>query len=203
MSYLLLHKQGYIRAAFAVSMLIVTTNVGFAQDLYKQQDESGRLIYRSHPKDERDRPHVLPPLVRQEAPKLRDTSCTNHGGYLCDAGPDEDGSVICADGYRDAQARFNFQCRTARLSVVHATVSAEGLIRVVIRNLSQAEAVGISVEYRHQAEGGLRAERLLGVGAHKIKGFESGEYLFKVSNSLGLNGDNVVDKIDISCENCG
>jgi len=203
MSYLLLHKQGYLQTAFTVLVLIVTTNSGFAQELYKQHDESGRLIYRSYPQDERDRPHVLPPLIRQESPKLRDTSCMNHGGHLCEAGPDEDGSVICTDGYRDAQARFNFHCRTARLSVVHATVSAEGLIRVVIRNLNQAEAVGISVEYRHQAESGLRAEKLLGAGAHKIKGFESGEYIFKVPNSLGLNGDNVVDKIDISCENCG
>ena len=36
-------------------------------------------------------------------------ACTGHGGVNCPVGPDVDGSVICADGYRDSSIKYQCQ----------------------------------------------------------------------------------------------
>lgn len=36
-------------------------------------------------------------------------ACGEHGGVNCPAGPDADGSVICADGYRDTSLKYQCQ----------------------------------------------------------------------------------------------
>jgi hypothetical protein len=177
-------------------------NFSFAQELYKQQDASGRIIYSSKPK-EGDIPHVLPTIARKNIEIVADKTCMTHGGNSCESGPDTDGSVICMDGYKEALSRFNFNCRTAKLSIVNKNLTSDGLLRVVVRNSAAALAKDVSVEYKHKTEFSNTFEKLIGIGPEKINGFESGDYLFNLPNSLELIRQNIVDKFEITCENCG
>ena len=34
-------------------------------------------------------------------------ACSGHDGVACSSGPDTDGSVICADGYKDSSIKYN------------------------------------------------------------------------------------------------
>ncbi|MDH5478604.1 MAG: hypothetical protein OEY50_09755 [Nitrospinota bacterium] len=34
-------------------------------------------------------------------------ACSEHGGVNCSAGPDNDASVICNDGYKDSSIKYN------------------------------------------------------------------------------------------------
>ena len=67
--------------------------------------------------------------------------CGGHGGISCQAGADDDGSVICFDGFRGASARFRFSCSSPKLTVT-AVESAPGAgsYKIVIRNDSSVTA---------------------------------------------------------------
>ena len=38
------------------------------------------------------------------------TACLDHGGVNCGAGPDIDGSVVCADNYRNSDVAYTDAC---------------------------------------------------------------------------------------------
>ena len=37
-------------------------------------------------------------------------ACSSHGGVYCPAGPDDDGSVICQDGWRNSSVSYCAAC---------------------------------------------------------------------------------------------
>lgn len=115
-------------------------------EIYKWTDESGRVRYSDKPPSEGASPAVLPGITRAPMKvKALPKTCANHGGISCDAGADRDGSVICRDGYKDADNRFNFSCHEAKLEVIEFK-DMDGTYSVAVRNLMSVEALNTRVE---------------------------------------------------------
>ena len=183
--------------------MIVTMNRCFAQELYKHEDSSGHIIYSSKPASPDATPVSLPTIGHKDITITQDKTCSTHGGNGCSLGPDVDGSVICEDGFRDAMTRFNFVCRMTKLSLVNKVVSDDGILRLIIRNMGAAKAKGIVVYYNTHIEVEGSQEKLIASGPENIEGFQSGDYLLNIPNLLDLTRENIVDKVEITCENCG
>ena len=113
-------------------------------EVYKWTDDKGRIRYSSEPPAGASTPARLPEITRApvKMPEKTGSTCTLHGGINCAAGPDNDGSVVCFDGFRDAVSRFNFSCREARLQIAEIREKeGGGECTVFVRNQSGVDAM--------------------------------------------------------------
>lgn len=152
------------------------TAKGTAQStVYRWVDEEGRVHFSTDPAAAaRGKPADLPRLqkenldsriesIRSSTPR----SCEQHGGEDCTRGADQDGSVICLDGYRDAVLPFRFHCMEARLQTDLLVLVADSSdfikhggsnlarrlegktpmgLQLNVRNLSGVKALDVHVE---------------------------------------------------------
>lgn len=165
-------------------------------------------------------PTNLPPLIRENidarisALKSQAAfTCAAHGGIDCSKGQDRDGSVICADEFRDAGIPFRFRCLEAKLSVkgpyIRETAkesASHGLkpqtarkLQLTLRNTSDIEANELKVSFII-----ARSKPLPAQGPDTVEPFGIGDYtllLDSLSEEYDLK-DLKKAKYSISCRNC-
>ena len=124
-----------------------------------------------------------------------DVTCVRRGGIDCGAGPDQDGSVICFDGYREAANRFAFSCREARLRIADVRKKeVENEYAVFVRNSSGIEALSPIVTYSPS-----RREKRQADGPQKIAGYGVEEFRLKVDSSEPKPDET---NLSLGCTNC-
>ena len=126
-------------------------------------------------------------------------TCDDHGGIDCEAGEDEDGSVLCRDGFEDAAARFIFTCKSAKLEL--ASISEldieSGDYTILIRNKQGVRAKKVKVVYQ------LAEDNEVTVGGPaNISAFRVGEYKISGMYFITEGKDPDSSKVKVSCENC-
>jgi hypothetical protein len=172
-----------------------------AQEIYRWQDESGRIYYSDSPRDQNDKPVALPDLTKEDLDGKIDKiksetppNCEKHGGVDCNKGPDIDGSVICLDGFTDAILPFRFRCMEVRLEAEYALAFGEEQVEpvsnkkkigsmlngrapsalwVTLRNMSAVEAFGVSVTFVFP---GTKQKPLPAIGPERIPAYGLAEY---------------------------
>ncbi len=209
------------RYFFIFKIVLVFANLicsihGHAQSgpIFAEKRADGSIVYTDKPKDPLASVKLdLTPLARYTPnnsevmlsngakldPKQQPASCFAHGGTDCAAGPDSDGSVICTDGFKEVRARYNFNCRQAKLAVNNAEYDQQlRQLKVLVRNNSQVTATNIVV-YIKQKSG----PKVISNNVEKIDPFGAGDFVFNNIILLDNFRDKIVDNLVVSCDNCG
>jgi len=186
----------------SISILILATPELFAQShgqVYRWTDDAGNPIYSSKQPDASVKPADLPPIMRERVsgtPLQLTVSCTTHGGISCEKGADADGSVICADDFRDASARFQFRCAVTKLTLTElAPVTPGGELKVWVRNERDIQAEGVEISLTSPGGEKMKAE-----GPAEIAASELAEYTFRGVKDASMISK---DKMVVACANCG
>jgi|AACY02.16.fsa_nt_gi hypothetical protein len=180
-----------------------------AENIYKWTDEEGRVRFSTTKPSASATPADLPTISRQDLDKrienLRskaDSSCVRHGGIDCTAGPDTDGSVICANGFKGAILPYRFRCLEVRLEVTQLTIldeeqqirsefsidqkaeepsqitAATGNLHLALRNVSDVTATAVQVRFGEQGQGGKFE------GPQEIEPYAIADYILPLSPQL-------------------
>lgn len=174
--------------AFTGILLLICTSV-FAEPIFKWTTPDGHVVYASRPPSPDSKPALLPPIVKADI-KLTDKAienCSSHGGIDCGKGGDPDGSVICADGFKDALTRFKTYCANGRIFAEHVIdVKREqgattGILTVQVRNATRLPAKGITVQFTSKSGDKLKLE-----GPTEIEALSSAEYIYAFQDVQGL-----------------
>ncbi|MCB0353028.1 MAG: DUF4124 domain-containing protein [Bdellovibrionales bacterium] len=179
--------------------------ISFAESLlaapvYTWTDESGVVHYSSTQDSKRAKPAELPEINRGEVliKKTELVSCADHGGIDCQAGSDQDGSVICYDGFRGATARYRFTCASPKLQITDVSeLSQDGSFRVTVRNSRSVEANSPAVLYTPD-----QGPEVSLSGPEKIGAFEVAEFLFTAKNSDIPKEKVTIAQLNVVCANC-
>ncbi len=180
-----------------IPLLLITSSIVGAENLYKWQDEQGITHYSDRAIGP-DAKIADPPKINRGETKLPNlpASCDRHGGIDCTKGADIDGSVICTDDFKDALARFNFRCLMSKLEVLEVAQVSDHNIKVVIRNLSSVAALQPKIQVK--LGNGIKLPQLS--GPQKIDPYEVTEFLgeLEAPNTQKLKPADII----ISCLNC-
>ncbi len=216
---------------FLLSLLCLSASLtAKAEPIYRWQDEAGRVYYSDRPRSTGDKPAQLPSLTRDDLDAKIDkikaetpANCDKHGGVDCQKGPDEDGSVFCRDGFRNAVLPFRFRCLESRLEAEFFLIFGEGRVcrverqkqvssllknewptdlSVAVRNLSEVEAFGVKAKF---IVPGIPRKHLAAAGPDRIPPYGFAEY------SVSLAGVELPPtthqwnglKYKLECTNCG
>lgn len=188
--------------AICTIIFIFVASAALAQPVYKAPSPTGKsTLYSSQSKGGRDeKPANLPPIVRvdPEGKTFVRQTCHSHGGIDCAAGPDKDGSVICYDKYKDTGERFNFSCTAPGLEIAQISkAEAPANFKVLIRNTAATDAKGVKVDFKPEIGGTFHLE-----GTATIKGFQSGEFLYKPLDEFHKFSPPDQSVVAVSCSNC-
>jgi hypothetical protein len=142
-----------------------------AEEIYRWTDANGRVHYSSNQQTEAAA--TLPTIQRenldQKIASIRQNispSCSTRGGIDCTRGSDDDGSVICVDGFRDASTRFANHCREAKLALKSSLVTdSKGVERGDFKELSQilekrSDNLPLAIQFFIRNSSGVRAEEM-------------------------------------------
>ncbi len=183
---------------FSLAVLLAThPGLVRSEPIYKWKDHSGKVHFSSSPPHPDATPAKLPQIQRGEPLTIIPVAtCQMHGGINCEAGADSDGSVICADGFKDALSRFRLTCLSAKLEIISITPSSEKkgpYFKVLLRNKKQVRAEDVVVSFREE---GKKPVAL--TGPVTIDSLGSEEYLF-----LSLSGKTPEPReFEVQCANC-
>ena len=184
---------------FLILLLIFVPLKTFAE-VYTWTDEKGVTHYSTTKENNSAKPAELPKITRGEV-KLADSmleSCLDHGGIDCTMGPDEDGSVICQDGFRDAAARFLFNCKTTKIVLSDISdLNETGKFSIFYRNKKAVLAKNVIVKYIPKDGTEIILE-----GPKNIQPYEVAEYV--LDGMYLVNKESKPQKSDfvLICENC-
>jgi hypothetical protein len=212
-NYPLKHSNAIFIRIIAFNLLY--SNILLADDVFKWTDADGKVHYSNSSKDNQGTKAELPQIEKSdfndrldELNSISNQTCVKRGGISCEAGKDEDGSVICLDGYRNSSEEFNSLCTEVRLQ---ATIklpenrSRKMLttmpLTVTVRNNSAIEAQDVSVEVSLLKALNLSMrERLTLEGSKIIPAFGIMEYTFtgRIFDERILRKGNV----SAGCKNC-
>lgn len=186
-----------MRYQLALIISLFLTSTVLADSVYKWVDENGVVQYSSKP-IAGAAPAKLPQIMRGEY-KLADpnkTSCAQHGGINCEAGADADGSVICADGYKDAMTRYRFHCNTAKIAITDiSTQKEDGTYVIAIRNNKSVQAEKVSVTFVEESGAETPLE-----GPSEIAPFGVESYTLSTFNPLEQQPQAI--QFQLRCLNC-
>jgi hypothetical protein len=194
----------YCRAGAQLAVIMLPfflASLATAEDpaIFKNQQD-GRVIYSNKPAPGA-KTAELPTLGRWnlETPEVKDVTCDQHGGVSCETGADDDGSVICMDGFRDAVLRHKFLCTAAKLEIHHIqSPDIKGKFSITVRNVKSVEAKVIKVIFRPNK--GIEPIILAGPGS--LAAYESAEFTYAPSTSGPRFPRATLGQIEITCENC-
>jgi hypothetical protein len=137
-------KRGVAPFVSLGPLILLATLVGRSSaEVYEWTDSRGVRHFASQKVGDEFKKAALPPLLKERSKPMakKPEGCGGHGGISCQAGADDDGSVICFDGFRGASARFRFSCSSPKLTVTAVEAAAgAGSYKVVIRNDSGVTA---------------------------------------------------------------
>lgn|GEM_PF-5633871 len=192
---------------YALLILCFGVQAG-AEQIHLCTDSKGKSYYCSTASPDSS-PVVLPELtkepgderikrIEQQTPK----HCGNHGGVDCSLGPDADGSVICADSYRDAILPFRFKCLEAKLAIEDLSLekdpeSSLSEIVLVVKNNSSTPAESVSAEFDLPDAGKLKADGPDTIGAYGL-----GEFRRATSASTSNWKGTDAIRYKVNCSNC-
>lgn len=193
--------------------------------VYKCQDETGKTFFCNDPsRSPSNLKAELPQIGREnidnkiaEIKSSKLETCKKHGGDKCELGADSDGSIICADGYRDSALPFKSVCLEAKLQVVSLALLRGGvtylekgdsnlsngelldsdMLQLSLRNLTAVPAKLIKVYFETQ-----RIAAKLADGPEAIEAYGSAEYQLRAasfSKKIPLASE---VRYKISCVNC-
>lgn len=172
-----------------------------ADEIYKWKDAQGNVQYSSKKPNPNAKPAKLPELMRGEFQTVaRGVTCEKHGGIDCNAGADQDGSVICSDGFKDGTSRFIFACNSPKLTIADISdVTPEGSFKVFVRNGSSVKAQQLVVELALDNSSKLKLQ-----GPAEVDGYGMGEYYFMPpSPEQKPRSKPSQAAITVTCGNCG
>ena len=177
----------------------------YADNIYTWTDQSGVAHYSTGKDDPKARIAELPAVNRGEVrlsygynTESVGLTCDKHGGINCQAGPDEDGSVICVDGYRKAVSRFLFSCNSPKLSIDHVSKpDAKAIVRVFVRNSSSVIAENPYVWFKLNSGEQQRLQGPKQIGPYELAKFE-----LQLDSELAFRQLPRVSQMILSCANC-
>lgn len=201
-------------------------SLGETDKIYRQVDAAGTVTYSTTELPNSEPANTLPEIQKENIDNriknflaVVPENCEKHGGIDCQAQADSDGSVICLDGYRDAELPYRFHCLEAFLQIFSFTLSnsenrpitfnpskpfknqspAAGILQVSIRNNSNVEATGIKVFINKTWR-----EKIHALGPEIVKPYEIQDYSFNVQDLKALERNFAINKgtIKIQCINC-
>jgi hypothetical protein len=176
------------RLLISGGLLLISIPV-IAEPIFKWTAPDGHIVYASKPPSPDSKPALLPPIVKADI-KLTDKAienCSSHGGIDCGKGGDPDGSVICADGFKDALTRFKTYCAGGKLFAEHILEvkreqgATTGILTVQVRNATRLPAKGIIVQFTARNGDKLKLE-----GPTEIEALSSAEYTYAFQDIQGL-----------------
>jgi len=168
-------------------------------EVYTWVDEKGITHFTSEKPTKNAKPADLREIMKGEV-KLGEggESCERRGGINCQAGPAEDGSVICYDGFEGASARYLFHCSSPRLRVSNISdVDDFGRFTVMVRNTNSVEAQEPKLIFKLDSRTEFELE-----GPDLIEPFGIGEFQFapplKPADPIEVTKSQIV----VRCKNC-
>lgn len=188
---------------FIIALFLLAPANLLATDLYSWTDDNGVTHYASKAKAPKHaEPTSLPKINRGDV-KLTESkliSCGDRGGINCQAGADEDGSVICYDGFKDASPLYGISCASPKLKITKVSEpDFQGHFSVTIRNSKSVEAKEVQVTYKPEE---LESEIVL-VGPEHVEPFGVAEFSY-APKEIDLRSSSVsLAKLEIKCANCG
>jgi hypothetical protein len=126
--------------------------------------------------------------------------CSKRGGVDCSLGADNDGSVVCADGWTGAVQRYKQACSEVHLTLTRLPVDEDGPeLIIAVRNTSGI----VAREVKAVLEGGKGEKRTL-LGPSELQPFAVGRYeLQHVDPNLRKSTIRRALPLKVSCSNCG
>lgn len=222
-------KLNYILAFLSIFVFVALLTPA-AAEVYKRVDSKGNVYYSTTPAADNQAPADLPKIHRENISEkinniksLTPPNCVKHDGVDCAKGPDKsDGSVICANGFRDAVLNYDSYCGAVKLEVqfliefekqpsplLHSTVFKgdrkldpryPSALQISIRNLSAVDADLVNVSVKIP---GLR-KAIAAAGPDKIDSFGISEYRIDLDalEKKPLPHQLARSSVKVSCENC-
>lgn len=127
--------------------------------------------------------------------------CLQHGGINCSGGADKDGSVVCADGFRDARALFRYECPLPHLELLSIT-QKDGApsALLVIRNSRSVDAISPAAKIRSKTGPAIPLQ-----GPGRVEGGGIGVFEVTVPKGVLPGGSQKLlrNHLWITCGNCG
>ena len=193
-------------AAVFISLVPIVASAAPGQ-LYSWKDDKGVVHYSDRPQAKSAKPTDLPPISRGEVkvPKSLLKSCVDHGGVGCGSGPDNDGSVICLDGFRGSHQPFRASCGSPKLEIAEIGVpDRDGRFSVSLRNLNAAPASEVLLVFKPATDQEFNLR-----GPETIEGYGVADYVFdpKVYQKDGIqirrfSAAPDAERLSIRCPNC-
>ncbi|MCB0319858.1 MAG: hypothetical protein KDD60_02965 [Bdellovibrionales bacterium] len=168
--------------------------------VFSWEDESGVLHFSSKKGDPKAQQAKLPAINRGEVQlvKRKLLSCSNHGGINCQAGADEDGSVICYDGFRDSAPIYRFSCNAPKLEVADISdIDMNGHFTVTVRNSKSIVAESPIVKFLSESGAPVVLN-----GPNRIDGYGVGEFVFNAQDADIPRGPVNLAQLQLECGNC-
>ncbi|MCI5066370.1 DUF4124 domain-containing protein [bacterium] len=168
--------------------------------VYTWKDENGVVHFATKAADPKAKKAELPEINRGDVkiakPKL--ISCSAHGGTDCQAGADDDGSVICHDGFRGASARYRFTCNAPKLQITQVSpVDELGNFLVTVRNAKSVTAVSPALLYTPEAGVEIALK-----GPKEIEPYGVVDFLFEPKDADIPTGTVQLAQLEVKCANC-
>jgi hypothetical protein len=145
----------------AVTSFLLTSCTSHADPISTWVDEDGVRHFSSTENTDKAEAAELPDIKKYDSDSrieaLKDVAkrtCLNRGGVDCEAGPTEQGTVICADGFKGSSEKYDGSCTEIRListlDVPEQRIPDKRFLRVPVkvsvRNESRIEATNIRVK---------------------------------------------------------
>lgn len=189
----------FVSTAF-ISALLVPAALYAKPQVFTWEDENGTVHFSSNPNDPRAKQAKLPEINRGDVqvvkPKL--ISCSAHGGIDCQAGSDEDGSVICHDGFRGASPRYRFTCNAPKLQITAVgDVDQFGNFIVTVRNSKSVKAVSPALRYTPEP-----GKEVSLSGPTEIEPYGVVDFTFEPKDADIPKGPVSIAQLSVECANC-
>lgn len=211
-------------------IILLSAEFCVADEIYSWTDKNGKVHFSTKPVSPKASKADLPEVKREnlsekikEIKSLTPPNCSSHGGIDCSIGADEDGSVICSDGYRDARLPYRFHCLEVRMTagnlelmtsekeIVGIIKRNEALSRsmfdehpdlslhLVVRNNSSTAAFGVEVGIKAPGREALDAQ-----GPVSIEPYGIGEYHLPLKSFEPLLSISKIRQLsyNVKCTNC-
>jgi hypothetical protein len=179
---------------FFLSLFFLAMKITHAEPISSWTDEMGVRHFSSKKDKNAKEATQLPEIEKYDIDSSIETleevskkTCINRGGVDCEAGPTDQGNVICADGFKGSIEKYKGTCTEIKLvssidipEKSHASKLFKTIpIAVTVRNESRIEAEGVIVKARflESLESERRIEYLL-EGPDKIPAFGIAHYTF-------------------------
>jgi hypothetical protein len=186
-----------------------TLSAAIGDPVYKKIDPvTGQTTYSSgsSPAKKGATPAQLPEIMKGDfqAPAQKKKGlrgCLDHGGFNCKGGPDKDGSVVCANGFRDADLLYRYTCPHPKLEVIEVIQKAGAPgATLVIRNVRQITAHGLSVRLRSGSNPPLKMK-----GPETLEEGALGVFEVFIPKGVLPGGAQTLtrNQLLITCGNCG